>query len=362
MMPIPRCVGMAPALAVCLTMSPLPAAAQVEAGGPLSPVAPLKGTLDRITVHGPSLEGNLEGDSPDRPVSIYLPPGYETSPERRYPVVYFLHGFTDSDLYWFGWREHFVNVPAAYERALEAGTVREMILVMPNAYTAYKGSMYSSSVTTGDWEAYVVDELVAYIDDHYRTIPERVSRGLTGHSMGGYGAIRIGMKRPDVFGSLYVMSPCCMEARTGGGGPMLERLEAITSMEEVQQASFGVVAQFASAAAWSPDPNKPPFYLDLPVEDGEPQPDVFARWTANAPLVTVHQHVPELRRYDAIALDAGAQDRGIAASTRALSGILSAYEIDHALEIYDPGDHISHVDERVEEHVLPFFSRNLVVR
>ncbi|MGD8327857.1 MAG: alpha/beta hydrolase-fold protein [Acidobacteriota bacterium] len=120
----------------------------------LSPIVPLRGSLERITVHGVSLEGNLEGDTPDRPVTVYLPPSYATDAQRRYPVLYILHGFTDSDLNWMGWREHFVNVPAAMERALDAGTVREMIIVMPNAYTAYAGSMYSSSVTTGDWETF----------------------------------------------------------------------------------------------------------------------------------------------------------------------------------------------------------------
>ena len=344
-------------LALAAVLAAAPVAGQVEADGPLAPVTPLRGTLERVTVHGQSLAGNLAGDRVDRPVSVYLPPGYAASPDARYPVVYLLHGFTDSDLSWFGWRDHFVNVPAAYERALEAGAVRQMILVMPNAYTAFAGSMYSSSVTTGDWETYVAEELVSWIDEHYRTIPDRASRGLTGHSMGGYGAIRIGMKRPDVFGSLYVMSPCCMEARTGGPGP--GRLEEITSFEQLEEAGFGVKAMFASAAAWSPDPDDPPFYVDLPVEDGEPQPDVYARWTANAPLVTVHQHVPELRRYTAIALESGAQDRGIAPATRALSATLSEYGIEHTLEIYDPGDHISHVGERVEEHVLPFFSRTL---
>ena len=85
-----------------------------------------------------------------------------------------------------------------------------MIVVMPNAYSKYGGSMYSSSVTTGDWEMYIAEDLVAYMDSHYRTIPERGSRGLAGHSMGGYGAVRIGMKRPDVFSSLYIMSACCL--------------------------------------------------------------------------------------------------------------------------------------------------------
>ena len=347
-------VGVLCVLLVALTM---PASAQERQR--LSPVQPLKGTLQRITVHGRSLEGNLEGDDPNRPVSVYLPPGYEASPDVRYPVVYMLHGFTDSDLRWFGWEDHFVNVPAAFERALEAGTVREMILVMPNAYTAYAGSMYSSSVTTGDWETYVADELVTYIDGHYRTIPERASRGLTGHSMGGYGTIRIGMKRPDVFSSMYVMSPCCMEARMGGGGPGLQQAEAITSRDQFEGASFGVKAMFASAAAWSPNPENPPFFLDLPTKDGQVRPDVLARWTANAPLAMVHQYIPNLQKYDAIALDSGAHDGGITTATRELDGILTLYGIPHTVEIYDPGNHISHVDERIEKHVLPFFSEEI---
>jgi S-formylglutathione hydrolase FrmB len=342
-----------------LTPLAVHASAQQPGGERLSPVEPLKGALQRITVHGGSLEGNLAGDDPDRPVSVYLPPGYESSADARYPVVYVLHGFTDSDLRWFGWEDHFVNVPAAFERALAAGTVTEMILVMPNAYTAFAGSMYSSSVTTGDWETYVADELVAYIDSHYRTIPERGSRGLTGHSMGGYGTIRIGMKRPDVFSSLYAMSPCCMEPRTGGGGTAMQQAEAVASFEELEDASFGLKALFASAAAWSPNPANPPFFLDLPTKDGEPRPDVLARWSANAPLAMVHQYIANLRKYDAIALDSGAQDGSITTATRELDRILSLYEIPHSAEIYDPGNHISHVDERVEKHVLPFFAREI---
>lgn len=331
-----------------------------EADAARTPVAPLEGTLERITVHGDALEGNLSGDDPERPVSVYLPPSYETSPDRRYPVIYVLHGFTDSDLNWFGWRDHFVNVPAAMERALESGTAREAILVMPNAFTAFEGSMYSSSVTTGDWETYVAEELVAYIDEHYRTIPERASRGLAGHSMGGYGTVRIGMKRPDVFSSIYAMSACCLAPNMEPGGPSaeMEQIEAIESVEEVQAAGFLTKAMFASAAAWSPNPNNPPLFVDLPTEEGEVRPDVVARWVANAPLATMHQYVPELRRLTAIALDVGAQD-GLSEGTRELSRILTQYEIDHTAEVYDPGDHVSHVDERVEQHVLPFFAEHL---
>ena len=90
----------------------------------LAPVTPLEGTLERVQVPGPSLEGNLEGDAPDRCISVYLPPSYHASPERRYPVVYVLHGYTDDDQHWFGWTEHFVNVPVAMENALAAETAR----------------------------------------------------------------------------------------------------------------------------------------------------------------------------------------------------------------------------------------------
>ncbi len=96
-------------------------------------------------VHGKALEGNLEGDSPDRDVSIYLPPSYASERNRRYPVIYLLHGYTDSDDLWFGSKPHFINVPAVTDKALVSSGAREMIIVMPNAYTAYQGSMYSSS-------------------------------------------------------------------------------------------------------------------------------------------------------------------------------------------------------------------------
>jgi len=110
------------------------------------------GTVQHIKVHAASLEGNLEGDSADRDVSIYLPPSYATDKHRRYPVVYFLHGFTDSDDKWYGPTKHWINLPTVIDKALQAAGNREIIFVTPNAFTRYQGSMYSSSVTTGDWK------------------------------------------------------------------------------------------------------------------------------------------------------------------------------------------------------------------
>ena len=108
------------------------------------------GHFERIKVFGPSLQGNLSEDDPNRDVSVYLPPGYNNDASKRYPVVYLLHGYTDSDENWFGLNgNHFVNVPDAVDAAWRNGA-QEMIIVMPNAFTRFQGSMYSNSVTTGD--------------------------------------------------------------------------------------------------------------------------------------------------------------------------------------------------------------------
>jgi len=322
---------------------------------------PRKGTVERIKVHGKSLEGNLEGDSPDRDVSVYLPPSYSGASSRRYPVVYLLHGYTDNDDRWFGRVAHFINVPEVVDKSLAEGVALEMIVVMPNAYTRYLGSMYSNSVTTGGWETYVAKELVAYIDGHYRTLANVASRGLAGHSMGGYGTMRIGMRYPDVFSSIYALSPCCMipnlsgQQGRGGGAPAAE---SIHTQEEFEQADFGTKAQFASAAAWSPNPKNPPFFFDLPAKDGQVRNGIMAKWAANAPLAMVDQYIGHLRRLKAIAFDAGDKDTAIAATVKTLDEMLNGYDLPHTFGIYE-GTHTSAIAERVGKHTLPFFSQHL---
>lgn len=311
----------------------------------------LRGKVDWIKVHGKSLAGNLEGDSPERDVAVYLPPGYQKNTRTRYPVVYLLHGFTDNTDNWWGKNKHFVNVPEAIERSLASG-VREMIVVMPNAFTRYQGSMYSNSATTGDWESYIAKELVAHMDKNYRTVANRSGRGLAGHSMGGYGTIRIGMKYPEVFSSLYLLSPCCMAPAAVRANP---KAEAIQNPDEIAKADFFTKAMFASAAAWSPNPKNPPFFLDLPFKNGEVQPQIVAKWQANAPLAMVDQYISNLRQYSAIAMDAGSKDQPIAGTVETLHKVLNDYGIAHTSEIYD-GDHLNRVAERLEKKVLPFFA------
>jgi S-formylglutathione hydrolase len=315
------------------------------------------GVYERVTVHGASLEGNLGGDPADRQVSIYLPASYATQPKRRYPVLYLLHGFTDNDAQWFGQAgKHFVHVPNAVEAA--AAPAREVIVVMPNGFTRFAGSMYSSSAVVGDWETFVSRDLVAHVDKNYRTLAKASSRGLAGHSMGGYGALRIAMKRPGVFGAVYGMSPCCLAPNSQPDPAMFERAAKVRTAEEIAAADFMTKAMLASAAAWSPNPRKPPLYIDLPVADGKLIPEVQAAWIANAPLAMIHQYVPALKSYRAIAIDAGDKDGWISTTSRQMHESLDQYALAHEFEIYD-GDHLNRIEQRLTGKVLPFFAAHL---
>jgi enterochelin esterase-like enzyme len=327
------------------------------------------GTVEQIKVHGVSLEGNLEGDPADRDVFVYLPPTYASQPNRRYPVVYFIHGYgATADAYW-----KMMTVPDTANKLMSAGTTREMILVVPDAHTIYDGSMYSNSPTTGNWEAYIMHDLIAYIDSHYRTTASRDSRGLAGHSMGGYGVLRLAMKYPDVFSSIYAMSSCCLMNNPGAGrgGPPAQSAAPAAPAPPAGPAGpasgaspaggrgrggFGNVT-FAEAAAWSPNPMNPPKFYDLPNQDGVVRPEIAAKWVANSPLAFVDQYVPNLKKYRAIAMDVGDQDT-LAASNRQMDESLTRLGVMHTFEVYE-GNHTNRVKQRFEAKVLPFFSENL---
>ena len=315
--------------------------AQKAPGRPKAPERP--GSMERIVVHGKALEGNLEGDSPDRDVIVYTPVSYATDRNRRYPVVYFLHGYNAH-------AESYANLMWASDGAdktAAAGTSKEMIVVFPDSHTKYNGSMYSNSPTTGDWETYITEDLVQYIDNHYRTIATRDSRGLAGHSMGGYGTLKIGMKHPDMYAAIYPMSSCCLMNNpfTAGRAPA--------------PAAKGPFANLvpAQAAAWAPNPMNPPQFFDLPTKDGEVVPAVAAKYLANSPLAMMDQYVSNLKKYRGIMMDIGLQD-SLIASNKELDESLTRLGIKHTYETYE-GDHTNHVKDRWEQRVLPFFSTNL---
>jgi S-formylglutathione hydrolase FrmB len=327
------------------------------AAAPAPPVV-LKGKLERIKVHGKSLAGNLlkESDSPD--VSVYLPPSYLTEKTRRFPVVYLLHGYTGTDLSYFGTNQQRLLHVAA-DRIFSSGAAKEMILVMPNCMNAFGGCMYSNSPTTGFWEDYVADDLVAYMDKNYRTIARREGRGLGGHSMGGYGTLKIAMKRPDVFSAIYALSSCCLNegnVRPGRGGQP-SAAESITSIEEAR-GNRGAQGSLARAAAWAPNPENPPLYLDLPTRNGDVVPAVAVKYAANSPVAMLDQYVSNLKKYTAIALDIGLQDT-LLASNEVMVARLKRFGVPHTFETYE-GDHGNRVLQRLEEKVLPFFAQHLV--
>ena len=320
--------------------------------------APASGMVEKIVVHGKSLEGNLEGDSPDREATVYLPPTYTSDQSRRFPVIYLLHGYGGRE---DTFTERLASLQQSSDTLAAAQGFSSAIVVTPSAYTLHKGSMYSNSPTTGDWERFVADDLVAYMDTHYRTLANRMSRGLAGHSMGGYGALRIGMKRPDVFFSLYLMSSCCLAANRNPNPESMAASEAIQTREQAVEAAsgrgFGPSVNLASAAAWSPNPKNPPLFLDLPIKDGKVRADIVAKWVANSPLEMLEQHADNLRKYYAIAIEIGTSD-GLLASNKQLHEAMMRLRIPHDYEEYD-GDHTNKVRERIERNVLPFFSKNL---
>jgi S-formylglutathione hydrolase FrmB len=353
------------AMVLCMAMIPVPSlVAQVQTIVP--PVVPgaKPVAVEHIKIHGVALEGNLEGDAVDRDVIVFLPPSYAKDKHRRYPVVYALHGFFIGAAQWSGE----IHVPQTIEGAFAQGA-KEMIVVLPDSKTIYNGSMYSSSITTGDFEKFISHDVVSYIDAHYRTIPHRESRGLVGHSMGGYGASRIGMKHPDVFGALYIMSPCCLSPMGGGGPGPADKMKEMAIANEKTIAGlkspadaaaalpgFGI-AQLATAAAWAPDPKNPPLYLDLPTKDGVPVPEIQAKFAANSPLALVDQYIGNLKQYHAISMEVGDQD-GLRFDATKLHVIFDNYGIANGFEIYS-GTHTSAVADRFQNHVLPFFSKNL---
>lgn len=260
----------------------------------------------------------------------------------------------------------FSSIATASDRNITTGSMKEMIVVSPDAFTLYNGSMFSTSATTGDWLAYIGEDLVSYIDSHYRTIPERMSRGLAGHSMGGYGTLKVAMKYSNVFGSIYPMSACCLNAQMSPNPQQMAAVGTAKSPEELKanaqakgKGKGGGVSLTvpASAAAWSPNPKNPPFFFDLPVKDGQVNLDIVAKWAANAPLTLVTQYVPQLKSFHAFQLEVGLQDT-LLRTNQQLDELLTQQGVAHTFETYE-GDHNNRVPQRIEQNVLPFFSKNL---
>lgn len=331
------------------------------------------GRIVEIKIAAPSLQGNLLGDPAEQNVSIYLPPSYDTLPAKRYPVVYLLHGYAGSNKTWtVDSAEYGYNIQPVLDALIANGKIREMIVVAPNGRNAYKGSMYVNSAVTGNWEDYVYRDVVTYIDAHYRTIARPASRGIAGHSMGGYGAIYLGMKHPDVFGAVYALSPGLLGLEGfDKADPVWKRVAGLTSRKQLPRATlkspddFFTNVYLAMSGAFSPNVERPPLYADFLFEERNGtlvrNETVYEKWKSKIPLYLLDEYQQNLLSLRGIFLDYGQNETSgtVRTDTSVFSKALAERSIPHIFEIYAGGDHVNKVKERLETRVFPFFSERL---
>lgn len=318
-----------------------------------------------VTVHSAGLEHNLLGDPADQPVSIYLPDAYAHDTERRFPVLYFLHGY-GGDPATHQNAEHF---RAAMDKDIAAGTVKPMIVVLPNGSNKYHGAFYANSSTLGNWDDYIVKDVVSYVDRHYRTLASAEHRGLAGHSMGGFGTLTLGFRHPDVFGSIYAMSPCCTDLAGDQGPSQREWVEAgrLHSPDDVPAAlktgRFFVAADAAMTAALAPDPNSKTLG-DMPfvMADGslKTDPVAYARIAGNMPSNMVVPLLPKIAQLKGIFIEYGAQENfsHIVIGAQETAERLSQAGISNTLEVFQ-GDHGSRLLQRITDRMLPWMSAQI---
>ncbi len=330
------------------------------------------GRLVEIKVAAPSLKGNLLSDPTEQSVAVYLPPGYDTSPAKRFPTLYLLHGFTGNNRAWTTNGYQGMSLQPLMDEMIKSAKIREMIVVAPNASNAYRGAFYTNSSVTGNWEDYIYRDLVQNIDANYRTIARPESRGIAGHSMGGYGAVTLAMKHSDVFSAVYALSPCClgMEGDFTSENPAWLTTIRLTSREQLKSRpgsldEFYQVAFVAVSAAFSPNPKRAPFFVDFPYEEREGRLEknetTYARWRSRMPLYLVDENKDNLLKLRGIFIDYGQKEEisHIRISSQLFSKALAERNIPHIFEIYEGGDHGSKIRQRVETRLLQFFSNKL---
>lgn len=334
----------------------------VVTSSPLPVATPAQSTV--LEFESQELAGNLLGASTEITVGILLPDAYFTSDDAL-PVLYFLPGYTAYDTA--------ADMPDVLGEALNA--TEPMIVVTVTGANELGGSWYTDSETAGNWEQAVVTEIVPYVDAHYRTRASAASRGLAGHSMGGYGALTIGMRHADVFGSLFVMAPA-VAGEEGIGAPslfgspsnaraVLSAMEALEGLdgEELLSALSGSAASFpfSYGTAFAPSPEPPYFQYPYSLVDGEAvrDADVWALWEAGIGDIDgdIAQHREALLSLEAVVLDCGSNDelRWIVDGCDFIDAELTAQGVPHIYTVHD-GTHTSLFDQRMTDVVLPFFA------
>ncbi|MCE4563358.1 hypothetical protein INQ51_03455 [Maribellus sp. CM-23] len=334
-----------------------------------------EGTIVTETVHFASLEGNLTGDPADRMIRVYLPKSYFTCPERHFPVIYFLHGtpawggmLMEPEPYEYFYLSaqlpHRVDFPEEgflpwLNNLIDNEGMKEVIIVMPDAKTKYGPSLYVNSAVQGNYEDYIVKELVEYVDENYRTIPHFNWRAITGHCAGAIGALNIAMKHPKVFRYVGALSPSHFPE------PLILYMANFMPVEDQiwgvegplpydPFAPFKFINNGAVmlSQAWLPNPENPPYYCDLPFEfiEGNPVviPERMEKLNDQSLLAMIQKHRIGLKQLKVVYFDCGVNDDFYIAINTMMHEQLDAMNVKHQFETFDnPGTHISNLYERL---------------
>jgi S-formylglutathione hydrolase FrmB len=294
------------------------------------------------------LRGNALGDPHKRDVYCCLPADYEEG-SRRYPVVYFLSGFTGTGRMLLNYDPFVESIDRRLDRLVADGAMPPVICVLPDCFTSIGGSQYINSSATGRYEDYLVDEIVPFVDQQLRTLASRDHRGVTGKSSGGYGAMVLGMRHADVFGALgshagdayfaYCYLPDFVKfalgiSRYGGVEAFMRHFRSL--LKKTKEA-MDVLNILAMAACYSPNPSAP-MGIDLPVvlPSGEIRGEVWNRWIENDPVHMAKAHADALRSLRAIYIDAGLRDEfNLQMGARIFCSRLDALGVSYIYEEFD---------------------------
>lgn len=313
----------------------------------------MKGTVEVQRFHAPSLEGNPLGSSPDRPLVVYLPPGYSRS-EERHGVVYFLHGFNGSGLGWLNVTPFTPNVPERLDALIAAGKVPAAIGVFVDGFTELGGTQWENSEAIGNYRDYVVRDVVAHVDARLRTRPRAESRALVGKSSGGYGALLIGGLNPDVFAHIashagdayfeYCYLPdfpkAALQLLKGGGvAPWYHEFLRRGRETKHKTDDHTVINVLAMAATYSPKAGEP-LGLELPFElqTATLRDEVWSRWLPRDPVRFVPQRIDGYRKLQSLFLDCGTRDEfNIRWGTRMIANALRKGGVQVVHEEFEDG-------------------------
>ncbi|MFC1401563.1 MULTISPECIES: alpha/beta hydrolase-fold protein [Streptacidiphilus] len=282
--------------------------------------AELAGRIDEQVVTSDLLRDNHLGDPFERPLHVYLPPGYDDQPDRRYPAVYVIQGYTGHLGMWYNRTPFRQPFPETADALFAAGTP-PVIVVLVDAWTSYGGSQFVDSPGTGRYHSYLCDEVVPFVDARYRTLADRDHRAISGKSSGGFGAMITPMLRPDLFGALathagdalyeycYIAEfPQVVRALRPWDGDVAAWWDDFRGRPALTRPGDDtVLSALGVAACFSADPDGTP-RLPFDTRTGELFPELWQRWLALDPVRMVPEHAAAVSSLRAVWIDAGTRD------------------------------------------------------